>query len=618
MAKQPHSPLSIAALTDQHSSYAPPRPPSDTTRSPPTTYTTQPSFRNSPLISSPNDRISPSTAPNTRSGEDTFSEPPDENMAADEGNTNAYRENDEPSPGSTSSVRKLQSPPTNSADDESDHEFDKTEQRTKYGRTINKPEHYVSMQPISSGRKSQKRRTSTTSGFAGNTQRIFCTLCHRGNSPQHNRIVLCDRCDRPFHQQCHMPPIESITLEIEGTTWFCNQCETEREHRLSVKYEIDGRDIDKEAKMAYLLSLPKSFLMDMIFTYERNHPGLRLYPAMLKSERSRRDSLSISPPARAEMMDTNDDETGYNLDDVPSYEDMIEKALIAIGDPRGSSPRSIWEWMGRNYPLAEAFPRSASQSLQKAVKKGRFFKEGSCYKINPNYIPEPKSRRGARKPSFIGKDGTMIRPSKRTKIQLNDAPAVEPRYNNSYFPSSRSASTSQYNSANQARRLASPLEADEKYRSPIESDNGSPWRQPEKYNRIDRTRDIEDLNIREQSQSERSRDWSPWQKHDDSERYHREPESKRDWYNRDIHGYESGHNEPRKPWNSWQNDNQSKPTEWLSQRREIPSNPTSPRHSSSLPPLAHVYPQESQEGDQERRRSQYSPSRWDYRAQART
>lgn len=132
MANQPHSPLSIAALTDQHSSYAPPRPPSDTTRSPPTTYTTQPSFRNSPLIGSPNDRISVSTAPNARSGEgrdfyksqlpflkrwvtqgghpkrmsrhfnfwrlndnqcidnaslhplDAFSEPPDENMAGDE------------------------------------------------------------------------------------------------------------------------------------------------------------------------------------------------------------------------------------------------------------------------------------------------------------------------------------------------------------------------------------------------------------------------------------------------------------------------------------------------------------------------------------------------------
>lgn len=270
------------------------------------------------------------------------------------------------------------------------------------------------------GRKSQKRRTSTASGYAGSTHKIFCTICHRGNSPQNNRIVLCDKCDRPFHQQCHMPPIESITLEIEGTTWFCNQCESERESRLVVKHELDGRNIEKETKMAYLLSLPKSFLIDMIFSYERNYPGLKMYPSNLRSERVRRDSLSGSPPRRADMIDSHDDDgSGYNLDDVPSYEDMIEKALIAIGDPRGSSPRSIWEWMGRylnisfmthhsiwakvsdgifpillfpirNYPLAEAFPRSASQSLQKAVKKGRFFKEGSCYKMNPNYIPEPK------------------------------------------------------------------------------------------------------------------------------------------------------------------------------------------------------------------------------------
>jgi hypothetical protein len=145
-----------------------------------------------------------------------------------------------------------------------------------------------------------------------------------------------------------MPPIESITLEIEGTTWFCHQCEAERENRLVVKYEIDGRDIEKETKLAYLLSLPKSFLIDMIFNYERNHPGLRMYPSNLRSEYIRRDSHSYSPPRPADMIDSNDDNvSGYNLDDVPSYEDMIEKALVAIGDPRGSSPRSIWEWMGR-------------------------------------------------------------------------------------------------------------------------------------------------------------------------------------------------------------------------------------------------------------------------------
>jgi hypothetical protein len=48
-------------------------------------------------------------------------------------------------------VRKLQAPPTNSADEQSDHDYDKPEQRTKYGRTINKPEHFSSIQTTGSG-----------------------------------------------------------------------------------------------------------------------------------------------------------------------------------------------------------------------------------------------------------------------------------------------------------------------------------------------------------------------------------------------------------------------------------------------------------------------------------
>ncbi|KAI9286823.1 hypothetical protein BC943DRAFT_215188 [Umbelopsis sp. AD052] len=594
MANQPHSPLSIAALTDQRR----PSTPDATTpaRSPPTADNNQPSFQqHSPKISSPISHRSTSSGPNTRAAEESFPDAASESAAVDEDDMyDDQKETDDSASGSTSP-----------------------------------------------GRKSQKRRTSTAGGgYTGNTQKIFCTICHRGNSPQNNRIVLCDKCDRPFHQQCHMPPIESITLEIEGTTWFCSQCETERESQLVAKYEVDGRDIERETKLAYLLSLPKSFLIDMLFNYERNHPGLKMYPAYLRSEYSRRDSHSQSPPRRPDMLDSNDDNiSGYNLDDVPSYEDMIEKALIAIGDPRGSSPRSIWEWMGRNYPLAEAFPRSASQSLQKAVKKGRFFKEGSCYKINPNYVPEPKSRRGARKPSFIGKDGTMIRPSKRMKIQLNEdsAEATEhhqkPSYSrhnsspsdtryNTYYSSPRS-SASVYNTVNQPiRRLASPLEADDKYRPPIDSDNTGPWRQPEKYMHVDRVRDVEDLNIRDQHRSDKPRDWSLWQKHDDYEhhqRHHREPEpQRREWYgHRDDHE-NSNDQQQRKNWgSSWSQhgENGSRPTEWLSQRREVSPKPSSARQTSPLPSFAHVYRHDTSQNDHDK--AQNAPSHWEYRSQTR-
>jgi hypothetical protein len=71
MINQPHSPLSIAALTDQQT-YHPTKPPSDTPRSPPlattdSNHTAQPPFQ--PSISSPTIHLSPTAGANGRSAE---------------------------------------------------------------------------------------------------------------------------------------------------------------------------------------------------------------------------------------------------------------------------------------------------------------------------------------------------------------------------------------------------------------------------------------------------------------------------------------------------------------------------------------------------------------------
>jgi linker histone H1 and H5 family len=75
------------------------------------------------------------------------------------------------------------------------------------------------------------------------------------------------------------------------------------------------------------------------------------------------------------------------ITDLPHYELMIVKALEAINDPNGSPPKSIWEWMNNNYPCNPKFRASASQALQKALKKGRLLKTGSLYKVNPDFNP---------------------------------------------------------------------------------------------------------------------------------------------------------------------------------------------------------------------------------------
>jgi hypothetical protein len=77
---------------------------------------------------------------------------------------------------------------------------------------------------------------------------------------------------------------------------------------------------------------------------------------------------------------------GQNID-LPHYELMIVNALHAINDPNGSPPKAIWDWMNSNYPCNPKFRASASQALQKALKKGRLVKTGSLYKINPDFNP---------------------------------------------------------------------------------------------------------------------------------------------------------------------------------------------------------------------------------------
>ncbi|KAJ7027862.1 hypothetical protein C8F04DRAFT_1120897 [Mycena alexandri] len=60
--------------------------------------------------------------------------------------------------------------------------------------------------------------------------------------------------------------------------------------------------------------------------------------------------------------------------DLPSYEDMIVECLMTVNDPEGMAPKEIFNWMAGRYPVQSNFRPSASQALQKALKRGRFYK----------------------------------------------------------------------------------------------------------------------------------------------------------------------------------------------------------------------------------------------------
>ncbi|CAI2190011.1 4838_t:CDS:2 [Funneliformis geosporum] len=289
---------------------------------------------------------------------------------------------------------------------------------------------------------------------------VVCILCHDGSSPKLNRIVLCDKCDTPYHQQCHKPSVEDRVVEISDAEWICSKCDDLRERKrrkvdvtsviglnpsVSSRYsrEISGDGLTEEQKIAYLSSLPQRVLIDLILIAEKLHPDLPLYPADVKekvannaysmSDRSRSTSndprvlaISTSLPHQSFMSQisipqqqlqqsslqplqnyqpssiNNNNLSRAHLPavgiDLPSYEEMIVQALASIANPDGSAPRNIFDWMNSTYPLHKNFRASASQALQKAVKKGRVYRIGTVYKNNPTYRP-------AKTDSHNGQDG---------------------------------------------------------------------------------------------------------------------------------------------------------------------------------------------------------------------
>ncbi|KIK93734.1 hypothetical protein PAXRUDRAFT_144432 [Paxillus rubicundulus Ve08.2h10] len=91
-----------------------------------------------------------------------------------------------------------------------------------------------------------------------------------------------------------------------------------------------------------------------------------------------------------------------NIDDLPSYEEMIVEALIDSGDPEGCAPKNLFSWMAMHYPLQTNFRPSASQALQKAYKRGRLEKgSNGKYRLNESWEGGNTSRRTTRRPQTL-------------------------------------------------------------------------------------------------------------------------------------------------------------------------------------------------------------------------
>ncbi|KDQ21000.1 hypothetical protein BOTBODRAFT_51018 [Botryobasidium botryosum FD-172 SS1] len=135
---------------------------------------------------------------------------------------------------------------------------------------------------------------------------------------------------------------------------------------------------------------------------------------------------------------------------MPSYEEMIIMALTEVGEPDGTMPKVLFQWMSAHWPLMNNFRPSASQALHKALKRGRLEKIGNKYRLNPNWEGGNTSRRTTRRPQIgatpMPLPMPMLLPSiAPPPVPFSNAPLAQNQPAQGQTPSTTSATEAQAN-----------------------------------------------------------------------------------------------------------------------------------------------------------------------------
>ncbi|KAG0372031.1 hypothetical protein BGX24_000838, partial [Mortierella sp. AD032] len=149
-----------------------------------------------------------------------------------------------------------------------------------------------------------------------------CVICCKNTDGPGNQIVLCDACDRGFHQQCYKPHIDNKYIEIAELEWICYACSlplsTTSSQGLSALAEdmsLSGEEVPQDIKENYLKSLSKANLVKLITRIESRSPSIKLYPSRLSSP-------SATPQDQERFMSTTIAETILPFDSRPDQDSI--------------------------------------------------------------------------------------------------------------------------------------------------------------------------------------------------------------------------------------------------------------------------------------------------------
>lgn len=208
----------------------------------------------------------------------------------------------------------------------------------------------------------------------------MCKVCQRSNSPKTNQIVFCDECNTPYHQLCHIPPIDRLVVDVPDAQWFCKDCQPKRRER-PLETGMSGEALSTDAKMTYLSSLSKAQLVELIRFAEKIDPKLPIYSPNT-------NAIALKMQLENDKKEHHTSSSATKVD----YEDLLVDAILAKSTGHGVEIAQIWNWIARESgnlkpQVDQTFLQSATRALQRGLRKGRILKSGALYFVNTSYQP---------------------------------------------------------------------------------------------------------------------------------------------------------------------------------------------------------------------------------------
>ena len=220
---------------------------------------------------------------------------------------------------------------------------------TKFGRQTQRPKPVILSVTPSIPRKKSKKASIEPSAEPQYAD-IFAECCRQGHSTETNALVLCDGCDKGYHQQC--PP--GITdEELAREKWFCKACQDQKLKDfppIDLSTTVNDEGLTRYDKEDYLNSLPIITLANLVISMEEKYAArlgessLEIWPTGLVAVLAQKKLDDIEKRRIAF-------ESSAELDRLEKEEEL-ELQRLEMEEERGKAAATLNDLANNNTPAA--------------------------------------------------------------------------------------------------------------------------------------------------------------------------------------------------------------------------------------------------------------------------